>query len=165
MMSTEEAIARVGQAEPSGELSASAAAAIRRWLTESPFAQYRPRLLEDIEAGPVEGARRRLLRRPRVRHRRPAGEDVPGRHQRPERPDDRRECPGPGRLRHEPQGRARAPVVRDRPRHPAQLARVRRALRAGPGRGRVQGLPVPRAPLDPPALVRRPRTWTATPAS
>ena len=63
---------------------------------------------------------------------------------------------GPGRLRHRPQGGRRPAVVRDRPRHPAQLARVRRALRPGPGRRRVQGLPVPRAPLDPPALARRP---------
>ena len=46
MISTEEAIAKVSQAEKSGELSASAAAAIRRWLTESPFVQYRPKLLE-----------------------------------------------------------------------------------------------------------------------
>ena len=34
---------------PRGELSASASANIRRWLTEGPFAKYRNRLLEDIE--------------------------------------------------------------------------------------------------------------------
>ena len=51
MMSTEEAIAKVSQAEASGKLSATAAAAIRRWLTESPFLQYRPKLLEDIDKG------------------------------------------------------------------------------------------------------------------
>src|SRR4051794_31646749 len=51
MTSTEEAIAKVSQAEQSGELSDTAAAAIRRWLTENPFLQYRPRLLEDIDKG------------------------------------------------------------------------------------------------------------------
>ena len=40
-----------------------------------------------------------------------------------------RERPRPGRLRHLAQGGRRPAVVRDRPRHPAQLARVRRALR------------------------------------
>src|SRR3954447_22441695 len=51
MISVEDAVSRVGRAESSGQVSASAAAAIRRWLTESPFAQYRPRLLEDIAEG------------------------------------------------------------------------------------------------------------------
>src|SRR3954449_4206044 len=51
MISAEDAVARVAQAEASGQVSGSAAAAIRRWLTESPFAQYRPRLLEDIAEG------------------------------------------------------------------------------------------------------------------
>ena len=37
MITVEDALAKVGQAESSAELSASAAAAIRRWLTESPF--------------------------------------------------------------------------------------------------------------------------------
>ena len=155
MINADEALSRVGQAEASGQLSASAAAAIRRWLTESPFAQYRPRLLEDIAAGPVEGPRRRLLHGARVRHRRAAGDDVSRRHERPQRPNHRRERPGAGRLRHGPQGSGLAPVVRHRPRLAAQLAGVRRALRPGAGRGRVQGLPVPRAPLHPPALVRR----------
>ena len=53
-------------------------------------------------------------------------------------------------------GADRPAFVRHRPRHPAQLARVRRALRAGAGGRRVQGLPLRRAPLDPPALLRRP---------
>ena len=105
---------------------------IRRWLTEPPFARYRDRLVEDIEAGKLEGARRRLLRRPRVRHRRPARQDVPGRHQRPERADDRRERPRPGRLRHRarrgptPRGRASSPATpgTTRPSSPALCARV-----------------------------------------
>ncbi|AGA29949.1 phospho-sugar mutase [Singulisphaera acidiphila] len=42
---------RLAQAESEGLISASAAANIRRWLTEPPFEKYRPRLLEDIEAG------------------------------------------------------------------------------------------------------------------
>src|SRR4051794_263376 len=51
MINADEALSRLGQAEASGQVSASAAAAIRRWLAESPFAQYRPRLLEDIAEG------------------------------------------------------------------------------------------------------------------
>ena len=54
--------------------------------------------------------------------RRPARQDVPGRHQRPQRPDDRRECAGPGRLRDLSKGRGIAAIVRDRPRHPAPSA-------------------------------------------
>ena len=43
--------AKVAHAEASSQLSATAAAAIRRWLTEAAFTRYWPRLLEDIEAG------------------------------------------------------------------------------------------------------------------
>ena len=41
----------VSRAESAGSLSASAAAGIRRWLTEAPFAAYRGRLEDDIRAG------------------------------------------------------------------------------------------------------------------
>ncbi len=41
---------RLAQAESAGSLSASAAANIRRWLSEPPFEKYRPRLLEDLQA-------------------------------------------------------------------------------------------------------------------
>lgn len=51
MMSVDEAFKSVRQAESAGRLSATAAAAIGRWLNEAPFARYRPRLVEDIEAG------------------------------------------------------------------------------------------------------------------
>jgi phosphoglucomutase/phosphomannomutase len=51
MIAVEEALVRLGQAESAAQLSASAAANIRRWLSEPPFAAYRPRLLEDIEQG------------------------------------------------------------------------------------------------------------------
>lgn len=51
MIETDEALARVGQAEAAGELSPAASAAVRRWLTERPFERYRARLLEDIAAG------------------------------------------------------------------------------------------------------------------
>jgi len=40
----------VTQAESTGELSSSASANIRRWLTEPPFASYRDRLAEDVQA-------------------------------------------------------------------------------------------------------------------
>ena len=64
-------------AESGGQLSGAAAANIRRWLTEPPFANYRDRLLEDIEHETVARARRRLLHGARVRHRRPAGKMYP----------------------------------------------------------------------------------------
>jgi phosphoglucomutase/phosphomannomutase len=51
MISAEEAAARLAQAEAAGRLSRTAASNIGRWLTESPFARYRDRLLEDIERG------------------------------------------------------------------------------------------------------------------
>jgi phosphoglucomutase len=51
MIKPDEAVDRLGEAESAGQLSRSASVNIRRWLTESPFARYRPRLLEDIERG------------------------------------------------------------------------------------------------------------------
>ena len=42
---------RVAHAETSGDLSAPAAANIRRWLTEPPFASYRDELAKEIEGG------------------------------------------------------------------------------------------------------------------
>jgi phosphoglucomutase len=44
-------VGRVSEAEARGRISATAAANIRRWLSEAPFARFRPRLIEDIEAG------------------------------------------------------------------------------------------------------------------
>jgi phosphoglucomutase/phosphomannomutase len=51
MLTADAALGRVTQAETAAQLSASAAANIKRWLTEAPFAAYRERLLQDIEAG------------------------------------------------------------------------------------------------------------------
>lgn len=51
MITADDALSKVAQAESSSKVSSTAAAAIRRWLTEAPFLPYRPRLLEDIEAG------------------------------------------------------------------------------------------------------------------
>ncbi|MGZ3334048.1 MAG: phospho-sugar mutase [Isosphaeraceae bacterium] len=51
MITVNDALAKVAQAESSSELSASAAAAIRCWLTETPFTHYWPRLLQDIDEG------------------------------------------------------------------------------------------------------------------
>ncbi len=146
----------VSQAESSGELvglgrgqhQALADRAAVRGLSRPPGGRHPGEALE--------GPGRRLLRRPGVRDRRPARQDVPGRDQRPQRADDRRERPRPRRLRHPEQGGRFAPVGGDRPRHPAQLARVRPDLRPGPGGGRVHRPPVPRLPVDPAPLVRRP---------
>src|SRR5437763_3465891 len=51
MITPDEAVARLDEAESAGQLSRTASANVRRWLTEGPFAKYRPRLLEDIEQG------------------------------------------------------------------------------------------------------------------
>ena len=51
MPSADDAMNQVSRAESSGDLSPTAAANIRRWLTEPPFAAYRDRLVEDIIAG------------------------------------------------------------------------------------------------------------------
>src|SRR6516165_8285388 len=51
MITPDEAIARLAEAESAGRVSRTASANIRRWLREAPFVQYRPRLLEDIEQG------------------------------------------------------------------------------------------------------------------
>jgi phosphoglucomutase/phosphomannomutase len=49
MISIEDALGRLDRARTSNQVSDSAAANIRRWLTEAPFAKYLPRLLEDVE--------------------------------------------------------------------------------------------------------------------
>jgi phosphomannomutase len=49
-MSTD-APAALERARSAGQLSDAAAQQIRRWLTEPPFARYRERLVQDIEAG------------------------------------------------------------------------------------------------------------------
>jgi len=51
MPPAQDVLGRLAQAESEGLISASAVANIRRWLTEPPFDKYRPRLVEDIEAG------------------------------------------------------------------------------------------------------------------
>jgi phosphoglucomutase/phosphomannomutase len=51
MLTADAALGRVAEAASSGAVSATAAVNIRRWLTETPFARYRVRLMEDIEAG------------------------------------------------------------------------------------------------------------------
>ncbi len=51
MATGDEWTSRVDQAAGAGEISASAAANVRRWLTETPYAAYRDRLVEDIAAG------------------------------------------------------------------------------------------------------------------
>ncbi len=50
MITAEDALARVARAELSAKVSPAAAAAMTRWMTETPFTQYRQRLLEDIAA-------------------------------------------------------------------------------------------------------------------
>jgi phosphoglucomutase/phosphomannomutase len=49
MITPNDALEQVSQAEATGRLSKSAAVNIRRWLSEAPFAKYQGRILEDIE--------------------------------------------------------------------------------------------------------------------
>jgi phosphoglucomutase len=51
MISAEDGAARLAEVEAAGRISGTAAANIRRWLTEAPFARYRAGLLEEIERG------------------------------------------------------------------------------------------------------------------
>lgn len=51
MASADDALAKLAKAESSGEVSRAAAANIKRWLTDAPFASYRDRLAQDIDAG------------------------------------------------------------------------------------------------------------------
>ncbi len=51
MASLDETLEQVAQAEKGEDLSKAAAANMRRWLTEPPFARYRDRLTEDIARG------------------------------------------------------------------------------------------------------------------
>jgi phosphoglucomutase/phosphomannomutase len=49
MITPDEALARLAEAESEARISRSASANVRRWLIEAPFARYRQRLLEDVE--------------------------------------------------------------------------------------------------------------------
>ena len=51
MAAPDDALSLVARAESAGELSPSAATNIKRWLSEPPFAAYRDRLVEDVQAG------------------------------------------------------------------------------------------------------------------
>ena len=51
MITSEAALAKLADAESSGEVSSMASRNIARWLQEPPFEQYRGRLLEDMEKG------------------------------------------------------------------------------------------------------------------
>src|SRR5512142_2800591 len=54
MPAVDDALNQVARDEAGGQISKSAAANIRRWLTEPPFARYRDRLVQDIDAGSWE---------------------------------------------------------------------------------------------------------------
>src|SRR5262249_52385945 len=51
MSKADDALATLQRPETAGQVSPPAAANIRRWLTEPPFARYRDRLTQDIDAG------------------------------------------------------------------------------------------------------------------
>ncbi len=50
MSTADDALNSLKQAETDGKVSSSAASNMRRWLTEPPFARYRDRLIQDIDA-------------------------------------------------------------------------------------------------------------------
>ena len=127
-MDIKTALAQLDAAAAEGKLSPAAAENIRTWLTEPLPGRIRPASGRAHCRRQVEGIGRRLLDDHPLRHRRPAGQDVPHRHQRHQRPHHRRECPGPGRLR-EGAGPRQAAFLRHRLRHAAPLAAVRRVVR------------------------------------
>ena len=138
MAAPDDALTLVARAESAGELSPSAASQ-HQALALRTAVRHLPRPIGGGRPGrPVEGSRRCLLRCPRIRDRRPPGQDVSGRNQRPQRSDDGRIAPG-GWPTTSP--RPKVPVRpgprAHRPRHPAQLARIRRSLRPSPGGGRA----------------------------
>ena len=51
MPPADDALRALEKAESAGQISASAAGNVRRWLTEPPFARYRDRLAEDVRGG------------------------------------------------------------------------------------------------------------------
>jgi phosphoglucomutase/phosphomannomutase len=51
MMTPDKAFRRLDEAVRDERISKPASEGIRRWLTDAPFAKYRPRLLDDIEQG------------------------------------------------------------------------------------------------------------------
>ncbi len=51
MSQADDALASLQRAEAAGQVSPPAAANIRRWLIEPPFARYRDRLVVDVTAG------------------------------------------------------------------------------------------------------------------
>ena len=165
MPSQEEALERIATAERSGQLSTAAAVQIRRWLAEPPFQPYRDRLVADIAEGrwkDLDNAFYAVLefgtggRRGRMY---PVGTNVL---------NDRTIAESARGLADYVTARKGATTprsLRDRLRHPAQLAASSPSCAPGAGGGRVQGLPVPGAPLDPPALLRRAAPEAATPGS
>jgi phosphoglucomutase len=50
-MSIDDALAALSRAQAAGQVSEAAAQQIRRWLGEPPFARYRERLVQDVQAG------------------------------------------------------------------------------------------------------------------
>src|SRR5258707_3682018 len=51
MATVDEALGRLAKASAAGDVSKEAAANIKRWVTEPPFAAERDRLVQDIDAG------------------------------------------------------------------------------------------------------------------
>ena len=154
MISVADALAKVGQAETSGQLSPAASTAIRRWLTESPFAQYQPRLCEDIAEGRWKalddsffavlefgtGGRRGTMY--------PVGTNVLNDRTIAESARGLADYVTASKGSNAP----RSCVIARDSRHNSEA--VRRALRQRAGGRGFYGLSVPRGPLDPPALRR-----------
>ena len=125
---------------PTANSRQTAAENIRAWLTEPRYAEYADEVAAHIAAGKWQalddvfwtvipfgtGGRR--------------GQDVPDRLQRHQRPHDRRERPGAGRLREGHARQRRAAVVRDRLRHAASVGALRPAVRRDHDGRRLHGL-------------------------
>ncbi len=155
MAAADDVMARVTLALTNGELSSAAAKNIMRWQTEPPFAAFRDRLVQDIDAGRWKvldeafytvlefgtGGRRGKMYPvgTNVLNHRTMGESARGLADyvtAKKSPDAPRSCA----------------IARDT--RATILARVRTDLCAGVGRGRLHGLSLSGLPLHPAALLR-----------
>ncbi len=144
------------EAESAGHISRPALRNIRRWLTEAPFAKYRPRLLEDIAQGrwaELDDAFFAVLefgtggRRGKMY---PVGTNVLN-----ERTiaESARGLADYVTAKKGADSRRTCVIARDTRHHSAEFAE----LCASRARGRrLPGLPLPRLPFHPPALLCRP---------
>ena len=128
MITMDEASVRLSEAVSAGRISSVGGGEYPAMALGTPVPEVPGATVEGHRARALGGSRRRVLRRARVRHGRPSRQDVSGRHQCPQRADDGRERPGPGRLRDRQEGAGCSPdaasIARDTRHHSAEFAEL-----------------------------------------